>query len=151
MKYKFFTGIDQSYSNTGIVILDNKGNVFKTLTWKTKEKDNIKRLAEFYKNIQDLISQFKDTIYAMEGYSYSKFNMAILGELGGVIKLAFYHSGIPITIYQPTVVKKFMCGTGNAKKELMLKQVYKKFGFDTDDDNLADAFAIARKLYEDNW
>ena len=151
MKYKKFIGIDQSLRNTGVVILDDKANVIKTYSWQPKTKD-VQRLKEFQTLIENLVSEMgtKDIIYGMEGYSFSKFNMAALGELGGIIKLTFHNCGVELTTYQPTVIKKFICGKGNAKKDLMLKYVFKKYKFDTDDDNLADAFAIARKLYEDN-
>jgi len=42
-------------------------------------------------------------------------------------------------------LKKFVTGSGAAKgKGLMIKHVFKKWGYDTDDDNLADSFALAK-------
>jgi len=43
-----------------------------------------------------------------------------------------------------TTLKKFATGKGNSPKQAMLLGVYKKWGFETDDDNLADAFALSR-------
>ena len=151
MKSKYYIGIDQSLTNTAIVVLNSKGNVIKKEKWSPKLKD-VARLEYFFDKIHNLIKKYKNNsvaLYAMEGYSYSKYNMADLGELGGVIKLAFYTNNIDVKIYPPTVIKKFICGKGNAKKDLMIKEVYKKFNFDTDDDNMADAYGIARKLYNE--
>lgn len=46
----------------------------------------------------------------------------------------------------PGEVKKFVTGKANTKKELVLKEVYKRYGFDTDINDVADAYAIARYL-----
>jgi hypothetical protein len=46
--------------------------------------------------------------------------------------------------YNPSAIKKFITGRGNCKKELVLKEVYRKFGFDTTINDIADAFALAK-------
>ena len=43
-------------------------------------------------------------------------------------------------------IKKFLTGKGNAKKNLMLMNVYKKYGIECSDDNQADAFTGAKLL-----
>ena len=45
--------------------------------------------------------------------------------------------------FAPTQVKKFETGSGVAPKDNMLKSVFKKHGFDTTSNNVADACAIA--------
>jgi Holliday junction resolvasome RuvABC endonuclease subunit len=42
------------------------------------------------------------------------------------------------------VIKKFITGTGTAKKELMLLKVYKKFGEEFQDNNICDAFCLGK-------
>lgn len=60
-------------------------------------------------------------------------------------------------MFTPPEIKKFVTGKGNAKKELVMKDVYKRWGFETDCLDLSDAYAIAqytRKKVEDgtkNW
>lgn len=46
----------------------------------------------------------------------------------------------------PNQIKKFISGKGNCGKDIVVKEVYKKFGFDTDVNDLADAYAIGRLL-----
>ena len=46
----------------------------------------------------------------------------------------------------PGEVKKFITGKANTKKELVLKEVFKRYAFDTDINDVADAYAIARYL-----
>ena len=44
---------------------------------------------------------------------------------------------------------KFVIGRGNGSKALMLKYVYKKWGYDTEIDDLADAYSLARYVFEE--
>jgi crossover junction endodeoxyribonuclease RuvC len=41
-------------------------------------------------------------------------------------------------------LKKYAAGKGNAKKQEMLLQIYKRWGMEFSDDNAADAYALAR-------
>ena len=42
----------------------------------------------------------------------------------------------------PSQLKKFVTGKGNADKNVVMKEVYKRFHIDTDDDNTADAVVL---------
>ena len=42
----------------------------------------------------------------------------------------------------PSQLKKFVTGKGNVEKSVVMKEVYKRFGIDTDDDNTADAVVL---------
>ena len=46
----------------------------------------------------------------------------------------------------PMTLKKFAAGKGNAKKQEMLLQIYKRWGVEFTDDNAADAYALARLI-----
>ena len=41
-------------------------------------------------------------------------------------------------------LKKYATGKGNAKKQEMLMQIYKRWGVEFNDDNAADSYALAR-------
>ena len=106
--------------------------------------------------MDDLIPETDDVAHiCMEGYSNaSKFGREQAGELGAIVKLAIYdyfdrsadaYGDLRYpTIVQPSTLKKFVTGNGAAKKNNMLLAVFKKWGFETSDDNLADAFALAQ-------
>src|SRR3990167_3361894 len=83
-------------------------------------------------------------LVVIEGYGFAakQSRQHSLGELGGVLKLALYEAGHRIAIVPPTTLKKFTCGAGNAPKNVMLLHVYKRWGFECSDDNIADAFAL---------
>lgn len=46
--------------------------------------------------------------------------------------------------YTPSEIKKFVSGKGNAKKNLIIKDVFKKWGFESEFDDVADAYGIAK-------
>lgn len=101
----------------------------------------------------------KDTppccIVAIEGYAMgSKTRPQMAGELGGHLRLLLWQAGIPYIIVPPTTLKKYVLGSGNAAKELMLKEVFKRWGYDTDSNDRADAYGLARVAAEfaaGNW
>ena len=82
----------------------------------------------------------------IEGYAFgAKGSSGIsLGELGGVTRLALWDEKIPYIEVPPTQVKKFITGKGGAQKDIVLKEVFKRYGADFDDNNIADAFALAQ-------
>ena len=51
-------------------------------------------------------------------------------------------------IVPPTKLKKFVCGTGRAKKDLMLLNAYKKFKVSFESSDICDAYCLARMLKE---
>ena len=72
-----------------------------------------------------------------------------LGENGGVIRflLISKYPKAKFLEVPPTTLKKFVTGSGKGEKSLMLKEVYKTYNFDTNNDNIADAFALCKLGY----
>lgn len=82
----------------------------------------------------------------MENYAFgASFRVAQLAELGGVVRyeLAKQASHHPVMV-SPSTLKKFLTGAGNSDKNQVLKEVYKRYGVDLPDDNMADAFGLAK-------
>lgn len=83
----------------------------------------------------------------IEGYSFAS-NMAYAragAELGGIVRyhLAKRHNQIPLEV-PPSTLKKFLTGKGGADKNQVLKEIYKRYHVDLPDDNMADAFGLAK-------
>lgn len=86
------------------------------------------------------------TMVLIEGYAYGA-NMAhsrAIAELGGIVRYHLHELGCTPIEVAPTALKKFLTGRGNADKNVVLKEVLKRYGVDLDDDNLADAFGLAK-------
>ena len=64
-----------------------------------------------------------------------------------VLQMYAYKRGIPCNGVGVGQIKKFWTGNGRADKEMMIKEA-KKRGFDTDNDNCADALALLHYVIE---
>lgn len=152
---KCYVGLDLSLCNTGLVVLDENGQIYYHLVISVKSRD-IERLENIRAMLMNTLKNLSSTCdivinkIVVEGYSFgSRLGQAFsIGELGGVIKLDLWKNYPDIvTIVPPTRLKKFVTGKGNAKKDVMMKYVYKKWAYNTDNDNLADAFGLAKIAY----
>jgi len=88
---------------------------------------------------------------AMEGYSmFEKFGQHASGEVGAAIKLTILGCfdaqdprAYPL-IVQPQTLKKFVSGSGNTRKDMIPKEILKRWAMDFNDPNIAEAYALAR-------
>lgn len=148
---KYFAGIDQSLSGTGLVVIDQKHNIVaQKLIASDPKRDIAERIFNIYNNIVAGLLPYNEGLarIGMEGLSTGKLSRS-LTDLAGLyhyIRVEFMTCGLlPLTtIVSPGEIKKFVTGKGNAKKDLMLLKVYKKWGEEFDDDNLCDAYCLAR-------
>lgn len=67
-----------------------------------------------------------------------------MGELGGVVRVALTEQEIGWLEVPPARVKKFCTGKGNAPKDIMIQQVYKRWGVECKNSDEADAFVLAQ-------
>lgn len=81
----------------------------------------------------------------MENLSYGS-NDASAQERAGLaymIRDTFWKREQPFVLIAPTTLKKWVTGKGNAEKNLMLREVWRRFNVDAGNDNEADAVALA--------
>jgi Holliday junction resolvasome RuvABC endonuclease subunit len=123
----------------------------KHMTWVAKsEYRGIQRLVDIYNWLDGKIFEFqyngwqiKDS--AMEGTVLASHSALALGELSAIVKLVlWYKLQEPPLQIPPMTLKKYASGKGNAKKQEMLLQIFKRWGIEFNDDNAADAYALAR-------
>ena len=144
--------------------IDEANKVIKE-NWKIENKDKLKskeytvkndynhdlksmpRLSFIKERILEILKEFKVTKIAIEGYSFSSRGRSVfdLGELGGAIRLALYENSYAYVDVSPSSVKAFII-IGNADKEQMRLGIISKYGHNFENDNIADAFALARFL-----
>lgn len=148
-------GIDQSYSGFGVTAMALDG--FPAYhSWCFKASGTgILRLHTIDEFLYRILEQLTDsnkgcTATAMEGYAYGSQVANMAGELGCVVKMALYRyygtqaarAAFPL-IVPPMSLKKYATGKGNAKKQEMLLAVYRKWGAEFSDDNMADSYVLA--------
>ena len=138
-------GIDLSLNHTGWVLLqDTTVLTFGLIQPKMR---GIERLVYIKNEFVKVIEKcgIIDTV-VLESYSFGAKGRAVfqIGELGGVIKVLLAENGHTPYLVAPLTLKKFATGHGKGDKQLMLKEVFRKWAFDTSNNNLADAYALAR-------
>jgi crossover junction endodeoxyribonuclease RuvC len=148
-------GIDPGTTNLAIVAFSPSRNV--ASTWKPTGRipTGVRRLCFLMQGIKNHLGELEKigTVrhIAMEGYSMlERFGQHNSGEVGAAIKLALVTWwGLDQPVAYPTIVaatqlKKFTTGSGSAKKSMMAKEVFKRWNTDFNDENLAEAYALAR-------
>tara|TARA_Y100000034_G_scaffold136342_1_gene212299 strand:- start:2269 stop:2787 length:519 start_codon:yes stop_codon:yes gene_type:complete len=138
---KNILAVDQALSTSGYWIDDGTNGLIKTKP-ETPLRERLFIIRSF---IKDLCEKHLIELIVMEGYSFGSRNTKFTftaGEVGGTIKLLSFDLDIPLIIVSPTLLKKYVCGKGNVKKEQMLLQVYKKYNREFDNNNICDAYCL---------
>ena len=150
-------GIDPSLTSTGIVVLRD-GKVELAVTTKNKpELGTIDRVRLIYERIVCVAENLTDgekwqapDLIVIEGFSYgskgrSVFDIAYLGwRIREELERLRTEDNIPWLEVPPSQLKKFATGQGNANKEIILQQVYKRWGVEFSDNNQADTYVLAQ-------
>ena len=143
-----FLGVDQSLRGTGLVVLSETGDVLLQRLVQPASLRGVERLAFIRGEIREVLASYQPSRAALEGYSFASTGRVFqLGELGGLVQLAFWDAGIAFMTVPPASLKKFVSGHGKAEKEQMLKATLDKWQIDfADEDDLCDAHGLAQIL-----
>jgi Holliday junction resolvasome RuvABC endonuclease subunit len=143
-----FLGVDQSLARTGIVVLDEEGDMILRRLVTPGELRDAARLAFIRNLIAAAIEETKPVAAAYEGYSFESPHRAFaLGELGGIVQVALFDAELPYRVIAPKTLKRFVAGHGDADKEKMLRKTKDKWKIDFgDEDDLCDAHGLARLM-----
>lgn len=146
-----YLGLDLSLSATGIAVIDDKfQSIFsKEVAIKSISSvitDRYRRYNLIKNGVIPAIKGFKLKGIAIEGQAFgAKGRITDIAESKALIidEVLKMYPNVPIIEVAPSQVKKYILGIGRGQKSLMIKEVYKKYNFDTDSDNIADAFVLA--------
>jgi len=148
MSNKKYVGLDMSLSSTGFCIKDGDKLHIETIRTNPRTCDNdLERLQHIVKEILKRIPADVGMICIEDYYvpmSKAQFGSAInLISLGTLMRIALYNKGLPFYVPTASQLKKYVTGKGNCQKNLVLREVYKRWGVDAKDDNQADACTLA--------
>lgn len=141
-------GLDMSATASGIVILGETG----TATPETLFIEEIKpkttgiiRAREIVTRTMEIITITKPDVIVVEGYSLGKnVNATIpLVEIGGILRLMLHLDELPWYDPRASELKKFVTGKGNSAKDQVMMWVFKRWGFTSESNNIADAYGLA--------
>jgi len=151
-------GIDQSYTSTGIVVLENGKMIYSERFVSDKERDRFGQAYEIALHIASVYDKFAPDIVALEGLAFGMKGNATR-DLGGLQFVIVCHlqevKKQPVKIIAPLTVKKFATESGRAKKEEMIESLPKNILKEFEDmglkkttglADLADAYWIAKTV-----
>lgn len=151
-------GLDLSLTGTGVVVLRGDDVLHRELIHtEPKMGSQHMRINLIACTIAELAREHEPDLVGIEGYAFGKMhNSAPLMEVGGVVKHYLFHEECPWTTLPPQSLKVYALGEvpkkpkkvlrkdwGKQVKEMMV-QAARDLGCKTYDDNVADAFHLAR-------
>lgn len=142
-------GLDLSLNETGWATIDDLGGYSCGTIKPPKGLTGLPRLAYLESHFQCFLRNSQAAglrLVVVEGYAMGIRGGRVfdIGELGGVVRLILFRRNIPTFIFPPSSLKQFVTGNGSAKKDLMLLEIFKRWGQSFSNDNIADAYALAR-------
>jgi len=145
------TAVDPSLTGTAVCTLDTSDDtIINVTTFKVpKGIIGIIRLNWLSNALNSNLKKHNPKEIFIEGYSFMSKGRSVfsLGELGGIFRIILAKHWGGYYEMPPTSLKKFVTGKGNAKKQVMLEQTFRKFGMGSEtltDDNQVDAYGLAR-------
>lgn len=145
-------GLDLSLTGTGVVVL-NDGKIVEQKLIKSKPVpdgkpiDEVLRIRGIVDTIEKIITQYIPAIAVIEGLAFMVRNATALVQLSALnymIRYMLMQNNVPFVIVAPTSLKKFITGNGASKKDVILIELYKRWGVTILDDNEADAYGLSQ-------
>jgi len=145
-----YVGIDPSIKATGIVVLDKDANIIEQKLFSIKDDPFEKSLLKYEEEIKFIRNIISLQAVYLEGAAFQAKGQAVLqmGTLHFLTRLFLFKNDLNYKIIAPGTLKKFVTGNGHAKKELMLLKTFKKWGAEFEDNNICDAYGLARMALE---
>lgn len=147
-------GIDPSLTGFAMTAIEAEGDRFETWLYRSPQR-GVHRLADIWDWLDERWGQLSAARFpihnvAVEDTVVASHAAVALGELSGTIRLAMLFSEIvaenaqyPLKV-PPPMLKKYATDKGNAKKNEVMLGVYKRWGQEFADDNMADSYVLAR-------
>lgn len=133
-------GVDPSLNGTGLCLPCGE-----TRTLNPGLLRGWRRIGYVVGQVEQALIYDEPTHICMEGYAFGRNRMQgtfDMAELGGVMKLLFFSWGLPIVLVPPTTLKLYVTGKGNSPKEVVMKDIKRRWGKSFVDSDKADAFAL---------
>ena len=148
-------GIDPSLTGTGIVQIrgddpramwvDGAYDVVLSECISTPAKTPLlSRCETIVSVIEGILAAAPSSMHiTIEDWTTSRFSVLQLVPLQTLVRHAIWKQGREFKLLTPTALKNVATGDGGAKKKAMKLAAAQRFGFETKNDNLADAFLLS--------
>jgi crossover junction endodeoxyribonuclease RuvC len=136
-------GYDPGLTKPALVVLD--GDVILHQRVYKNDLRGIDRLIWLRNQIMGDLIKFKVDYVGAESPAFGAPGQEhARGQIDGVIEVAMIENNIPYCLIAPGQLKKFILGSGKGEKNLILLKTYQEYGVECNDDNIADAFILAK-------
>jgi Holliday junction resolvasome RuvABC endonuclease subunit len=143
-----FLGLDLSLTGTGFCLIDSDAKIILLEKIHVDSIDDLRLfLLEkiFLSHLSKYQLEIKLVCIEAPAFGISEGHLFQIGEWNGVVKVDLVKAGLKWITAAPLAVKKFVSGTGkNVTKDLIMLDVYKNFGVEIRENNLADAYLLSR-------
>src|SRR5690606_34846410 len=111
-------------------------------------EDDPLRFMKLAKRLRKHLNPATDRVL-IEGFSFGSKgkSVSIMYGVGWCFRMMLENEEFKWQEVPPTSVKKFASNKGNAKKEELVLPVYKKWGFESDVNDIVDAYIMARMAW----
>ena len=144
-------GIDLSLVGTGLVVLENgvitEQKLIKSKPVGDRPIDELGRIRKIVLQIEEIVDKYRPSIAVIENLAFAVRSTTSLTQLAGLsyfVRALLLDYGIPFYLVAPTTLKRFITGKGNSEKDHVILEVYKQYGVDFVDNNIADAIVLAK-------
>lgn len=136
-------GIDPS-TRTGLAVVGPSQKVIYTREVEFKKLTGFERIQRIVGEVEDVRQTFKPDLITIESmYVGAAASAVTVIQVASLIRYFLWQEGVAYTDISPSTLKKFVCGAGNAKKEQVMMWVSKRWGFESQTNNIADAVGLA--------
>ncbi len=139
MRFERFVGIDPSL-RTGFVALSPYGEVIEMKEIE-RDGDDPARMSNL---IQAVVDAVHDTDFvAIEGFGYASQKVSYSEGLVGAFGLSCIEGAFRM-LMSPLPFSKIRWSERERQKEQVVLEVYKRWGFESDSNNVTDAYVLAQ-------
>lgn len=148
----YFVGIDPS-TKTGLVVLQSteKDQFTQEYAGEISAKKGLTGMPRalaiagmVLESLEKYADPKEEVRVCIEGYGFGNAHtLALLVEIGTMIRYSLMTLELSYQEVSPPALKKMVTGTGNAKKDKIMLELYKRWGLEYKSDNIADAAGLA--------
>jgi Holliday junction resolvasome RuvABC endonuclease subunit len=147
-----YVGIDQSMTGTGVCVFDSQHQLIGEKLIETKAgshpMDEVQRIITLFSETHKFVMSLalgRKVCAVMEDFAFSQAHqMAKLGGLGWHFRIMMSRTDWHFGCCGTNVLKKFATGKGTCEKDQVMLGVYKRWTYESSDNNVADAYVLGR-------